>query len=393
MTRRTSRGPLVSPRVLVVIAALAAALFIVGEGVRMLRSDAGRLMIARATGIGSRADVSLLVSKQIRLGLGAVGVAQDSIVETPLEGGAAPLRWRVGLTPNGSLLQANYAITRSLQERGAVVMSATEGWTDQGAESVRMLVGLPRRATHEIVLVRARAGPRNAASEPGRLALVLYGFGEDAAAADSFFALPQPFAVAIVPGTKDAERMLVRARSRGRELVLHLPLEPINYPRLNPGPGTLLVSMKPGEITSQTRHYLDQAGTVSAVANHMGSLATQDMTVMTAIYRELKRRHVPFLHVEPAAGAVCRSLASSLGVVYAETHEVLDAETRGDDTKRLDKRWTAMLGEARSHGRLVVMVRATPLTRRWLARALEAKRLGGVSIVPLAALIDRPAAF
>jgi polysaccharide deacetylase 2 family uncharacterized protein YibQ len=393
MTRRTSRGPLVSPRVLVVIAAIATALFIVGEGVRLLRSDAGRLMIARATGIGSRADVVLLVARQIRLGLGSVGVVQDSIVETPQEGGPAPMRWRIGLTPNASLFQANYAITRSLQDRGAVVMSAAERWTDEGEESVRMLVGLPRRPTHEILLVRARAGPHNAASEPARLALVLYGFGEDAAAADSFFALPQPFAVAVVPGTPSAERMLVRAKAHARELVLHLPLEPINFPRLNPGPGTLLVSMKPNQIGSLTRRYLDQAGTVSAVANHMGSLATQDMTVMTAIYKELKRRRVPFLHVTPAAGAVCRTLASNLGVVYAETEDVLDGETRGRDTKALDKRWNAMLGEARSRGHLVVMLRATPLSRRWLGHALDARRLGGVSIVPLASVIDRPAAF
>jgi hypothetical protein len=37
------------------------------------------------------------------------------------------------------------------------------------------------------------------------------------------------------------------------------------------------------------------------------------------------------------------------------------------------------------------MVRATPLTRRWLVRALDAERLDGVTIVPLASLIRRPA--
>src|SRR5262245_1513386 len=361
MPKRTSRRPLVTLRTLGIIAAIALLLFVIGEGVRFMRSDAGRLMMARATGMGSGADVVLLVSKQIRLGLGSVGVVKDSIVETAQESGSAPVRGRIGLTPSASLLQANYAITRSLQNGGAVVMSAAERWTEEGSESVHMLVGLPHRPTHEIDLVRARPGPRNARSEPARLALVLYGFGEDVAAADSFFAMPQPFAVAIVPGTRAGERSMWRARERDAERALHLPLEPINYPRLNPGPGTVLVSMKPGQITALTRRYLDQAGTVSAVANHMGSLATQDMTVMTAVYKELRRRRVPFLHVAPAAGAVCRSLAANMGVLYDETGDVLLAVVRGNESRALDKRWSAMLDEARSRGHLVVLMRATPL--------------------------------
>ncbi|MBI1797292.1 MAG: divergent polysaccharide deacetylase family protein [Candidatus Eisenbacteria bacterium] len=393
MSKRKSRGPLVTPKALGVIAAIALALFVIGEGVRFVRSDGGRLLIARATGLGARADLIRLVAKPIRLGLASVAVPRDSVSETPVEGGAAPMRWRVGLAPNASLLQANYAITRSLENAGAVVMSATERWTDPGAESVHMLVGLPHRPTHEVILVRAPGGARAAAAATARLALVLYGFGDDAAAADSFFTLPQPFAVAVVAGGPASERVMAHARDRSRELVLHLPLEPLNYPRINPGPGALLVSMKSGEITRLTRRYLDQAGAVAAVANHMGSLATQDMTVMRAVYKELKRRHVPFLHVAPAAGAVCRSLASDMGVVYAESDEVLDGETRGDNARALEKRWTAVLAAARKRGHVVALVRATPLTRRWLAHALEPKRLGGVSIVPLASLVDRPAAF
>jgi hypothetical protein len=186
---------------------------------------------------------------------------------------------------------------------------------------------------------------------------------------------------------------MLHARQREREMVLHLPLEPINYPRINPGPGTVLVSMKSGQITGLLRRYLDQAGPVTAVANHMGSLATQDMTVMTAVYRELKRRNVPFLHVNPAAGAVCKSLASNMGVLYCEPNEVLDGEARGTDTRALDRRWNEVLKEARVRGRLVVLLRATPATRLWLPRALASKRLAGVSVVPLVSLIGRPPAL
>jgi polysaccharide deacetylase 2 family uncharacterized protein YibQ len=390
MPKRKTRSPVITPRVLGLVAAAALGLFLIGEGVRALRSDSARLAIARTIGLGDRDDLLRIVGKQLRQALASVGVPRDSVTETPLERGAAPMRWRVGLRPSASLLQANYAITRTLEARGATVLTGAERWTDDGGQMVRLVVGLPRRPTHEVLLVRPRADPEDAAHDPARLAVVLYGFGEDVAMADSFFALPAPFAVAVVPGTRASERVLMRARERDRELVLHLPLEPLNYPRINPGPGTVLVSMKPGRISATVDRYLDQAGAVAAVANHMGSLATQDMTVMTAVYRELKRRHVPFLHISPAAGAVCKSLAASMGVNYAESDAVVDSETRGEGTKALERRWAALLQQARGRGQLVVMLRATPVTMRWLPHAMEPKRLAGVSVVPLASLLDKP---
>ena len=115
--------------------------------------------------------------------------------------------------------------------------------------------------------------------------------------------------------------------------------------------------------------------------------------MMTALYRELKRRRVAFLHVTPAPGAVCKSLAADLGVNYAEPDALVDREARQDDARALEQRWDELLKEARSRRRLVVMMRATPLTRRWLPQALTAKRLDGVDIVPLTTLLHKPGAL
>jgi polysaccharide deacetylase 2 family uncharacterized protein YibQ len=129
---------------------------------------------------------------------------------------------------------------------------------------------------------------------------------------------------------------------------------------------------------------------VAAVANDLGSLATQDMTLMRAVYRELKKGDVPFLHVSPVAGAVCKPLAADMGIAYAEPDVVVDHEAR-TDTRALDRAWTAALTRARERGRVLVWMRATPLSFRWLPGALASKRIEGVSIVPLSALLRRGA--
>ena len=406
MPRRRSKSP-ISPRAIVVLAVLALALFVLGEGYLTLRTDRGQILAARWLGRGDEPRVTQIVSRNIRHGLEVAGVVPDSIRELPpLSSSAATakagepdagskgqtprLRWRVGLAPDASLLQANYALTQSLAVSGIEVLNGRERVGRENDSQVLLLVGSGGRATHEIVLSRMPVEVGDPAQPDARMAIVVYGFGDDVDLVDAFLKLPAPFAVALPAGTKDGPGMFKAARERGREVVLHLPLEPINYPQVDPCPGTILVTMKPADVARLVRRYLDQAGPVAAVANHMGSLATQDMTVMAAIFRELHRQRVPFLHVTPAAGAVCKALSSELGVAYAEPGAVIEYEAKAAAAGPLEKRWKSLLAETRTRGQLVVLVRATARTRTFLPSALDPKRLKGVSIVPLASLLRRP---
>jgi polysaccharide deacetylase 2 family uncharacterized protein YibQ len=386
---RTKRRSPALPRTLVVLAASASLLFLGGEAWQLASSGRGRVALARG-GLGDRARVVTLFAREIRDGLAAAGVAADSVRETDAHGGPAAVRWRVGLRPDASLFQTNYAVSRRIEELGGVVLAGREAAGPRGETRVTLLLGLPKRALHELVLVRG-VRPEEPSERPApRLALVLFGFGDDPGEARRFFELPVPFAVALAPDAKGSSAMFRAARETGREVVLHIPLEPINYPQLNPGPGTLLVTMKPDRATGTVRRWLDQAGPVVGVANHMGSLATQDMTLMGAVYRELRRRHLPFVHLMPAAGAVCRPLAAEMGVIYDEPDAVLDAEARAKNAKALDQGWAAILERARKRERTAVWVRATPLSREWLKRATTVKRLGGVDLAPLSGVIRRP---
>ena len=385
MGRRKSKSkpPL---RALGWIALSALALFAIGEAVRYSRSEAGQLGLAKALGLGDPARVTQLIGRRLHGALERAQVPADSISEQVLAGRDPAVVWRVGLGPEASFVQFNHALSRALGEGGAVVLSGREAWTERGAPMLRLVVGLPKRATHELQVVRSLRDPAGSAAQPARLALVLFGFGESASQADSFFAAPLPFGVAVVAGAKESRDTYRAAHRRGRELVLQLPLEPINYPQVNPGPGTLLVTMKPARVASETRRAIDQASPAVAVANHMGSLATQDMTLMRAVYRELKKDDLPFLHVAPVAGAVCRSLSSDMGVGYSEPDAVVDREARLDDRRALDRRWKEILDRARDRGSMVVWMRATPQSRRWLASALTPQRLDGVAMVPFSAI-------
>lgn len=377
------------PRTLAVLAACALLLVLGAEAWRLARSDPGRVTLAR-WGLGDRQRVSELFAREIRDGLAAAGIPADSLREGAYRGGTDPVGWRVGLRPDRSLFQANYAVTRRVEDLGGVVLGGRETPDPRGGTRLTLRVGLPKRALHELLLVRAPV-PEEPAERPApRLALVLFGFGDDPELARRVLELPVGFAVALPPETKTGATLFRAARDRGHEVVLHVPLEPVNYPQLNPGTGTLLVTMKPDRVTGTVRRWLDRSGRVVAVANHMGSLATQDMTLVGAVYRELRRRHLPFVHVQPAAGAVCRPLAAEMGVIYDEPDAVLDVEARAKSPKALDERWKEILERARGRKSTAVWIRVTPLTRDWLQRATTPKRLDGVELAPLSDVLRRP---
>ena len=391
MPRRKSRSP-ITARAVILLAVLGLVLFGAVEVFRLWRSERGQILAARWLGRPDDPRITRLVGRHLRTGLEAARIPRDSVSERTdgTESDSAHVQWRVGLPPDASLLQANFAVTRSLEGTGLRVLEGRERYGRSGDAQVVLNVGFGKHATHQVVLSRMPADVREETDTQARLALVVFGLAEDPALAKEFLALRAPFAVSLPPATPNSAVLFKEARDQGREVLLQVPLEPINYPQVNPGPGTILVTMKPSQITALLRRYLDQARPVAAVANLMGSLATQDMTVMGAMYRELHRQRLPFLHVMPVPGAVCKPLAADLGVAYEEPDAVIDYETRGPKADKLERRWKQVLEAARARGQMVVMVRASDLSRGFLPKALETKRLEGVSLVPLSSILKRP---
>lgn len=390
--RRKSSSNGRTPLVLGLLVALALLLFGGGELYAFLRSDAGRLLLWRHLHLGDRAHAVRIIGKHAREGLATAGVPAALIREEVLAGAGGPaVRWRIELPRDGSPTQANFAVTQALRARGAEVLSGREEGGKNGAVTVRLTLGLPGRPTHELVLVRPGVAPEEERAEETRVAIVLFGLADDPVSARALLARDEPFAVIAPAVGKERDSVRRLAREAKRELVLQIPMEPEDYPRANPGPGTLLVNMPPGRVGRLTREYLDKAGELAAVANLQGSFAAQDEPFMTAFFKELKRGGVSFLHLSPPARSVARPLAARLGIAYDEPDAILDDEARAAGPRALERAWEEVLTRAEHRHQAVVLLRATPTSVRWVRERFVAKKLGDVRIVPLSVVIHRMA--
>lgn len=384
--KRASSSQSRAPLLLGALALLALLVFAGGELFAFLSSDHGRVLLYRHLHLGDRAHVIRLVGKSVRAGLREAGVGPDETRESAGAGGGAAVRWVVRMGRGGSPMQANAAITRAVERAGGVVLSGREAAFEGDGLAVTLKVGLPGFATHEVVLerggtqpekpaTRGRAAREAAEDEPPPLeapavGLVLTGFGADAAFDRSVLRRREPFAIALSAADESQARLLKDSRGGAHEIVLLVPMEPERYPTQNPGPGTLLVSMGGGRIESMTRGYVKKAGHPVAVANFMGSMATQDEPFVKALYAALQKEGLGFLHLSPAPRSVCRELAASEGVAYDVPDALLDAETRKGREKALAAAWDEVIERAARRGDALVVMRATPASLAWLDRAL-----------------------
>ena len=153
----------------------------------------------------------------------------------------------------------------------------------------------------------------------------------------------------ILPYAPYRKQILQFAESEGAETMLHLPMEPEEYPRVDPGPGALLSTMSPDELIDQLEKHLAAVPSAKGVNNHMGSKMTTLSEQMYQIFSILKQRNLYFIDSRTSAESLCLPSARLLMLPFAQRDVFLDHVQEPEFVrKQLQKliRIALMTGEA-----------------------------------------------
>jgi polysaccharide deacetylase 2 family uncharacterized protein YibQ len=137
-------------------------------------------------------------------------------------------------------------------------------------------------------------------------------------------ALDKRITLSVLPHSPLQRYIADAAHQRGMEMMLHLPMEPVEYPKIQPGPGTLLLSMTTDQMIRQLEEDLDAVPFISGVNNHMGSKMTAMSTRMYQIFTILKKRELYFIDSRTTKETLCRPSARLLKIRFAERDVFLD---------------------------------------------------------------------
>jgi len=206
-------------------------------------------------------------------------------------------------------------------------------------------------------------GPK---SQTPRIALVIDDLGQaDMALVKRLCDLDIPFTVAVLPFLQHSRDSANLADSKGKEVILHMPMEPVGYPApgKDPGPGAVLSGLLEPEVRERVKLAMKDIPHAVGLNNHMGSRITPDAEKMAWILGEAKKSNWYFLDSRTEKDTVALEVARRLGVPSMERKVFLDDDP---DQAEMTRQWERALSLAGQDGQVVVIGHARPETIAFL---------------------------
>jgi polysaccharide deacetylase 2 family uncharacterized protein YibQ len=195
--------------------------------------------------------------------------------------------------------------------------------------------------------------------------------------------LPEDITLAFAPYGGSLERWVGRARDRGHEVLLQVPLEPMDYPTVNPGEHTLLVSA--GAENRDSLHWtLGRMTAYAGVMNHMGGRFLTDERALVPFLGEIGERGLFYLDDGSADGSLAAKVGEGLRVPVVVADLTLD---RVRSQSAIEGELAELEGIARARGIAVGIASAFPMSVETIARWANDAVGRGIIVIPASAAI------
>lgn len=221
-----------------------------------------------------------------------------------------------------------------------------------------------------------------------RIAIAIGGLGlSQTGTLNAIERLPGEVTLAFAPQGNSLGRWMQAARRGGHEILMQIPLEPFDYPRVDPGRNTLTVEAGDEKNLASLYWALGRTTNYTGVMNYMGARFVADRSAMEPVMGELGRRGLLYLDDGTTARSAAPELAPAKGVPLASGDVVIDAvKERGEILKRLDE----LERIARARGYALGTGSAFDVTVDTVASWLNEVRKRGIEIVPVSAVAADP---
>lgn len=202
---------------------------------------------------------------------------------------------------------------------------------------------------------------------------------------DGFLELDKAVSFAILPFQTNSVSTMNRARQQNRETLIHVPMEPIGYPAVDPGPEAILVQMSPSEIERSINRFINHLPYCKGVNNHMGSLATTEEDVMAVVMNVLKEKGLYFLDSRTSNVSVAYQVAQKAHIPAFQNKIFLDSPDVSDAT--FETKLNQIIAMSQSNPNLIAITHCHNEAKlRYIQRFITRLKQAGFTLVPLSKL-------
>jgi len=277
---------------------------------------------------------------------------------------------------------ANMIITGQIELAGGKILKGEEKY---GA-SLQILEILDSKNNQKFKLYLKYASKEKYKQEKPELAIVVDDFGYfGGELLKRFCKLDSNITFAILPYLNYSKEVMEAAIKSGHETIIHMPMEPLNYPKNDPGPHAIYVHNSKKEIKKQVENYIRQLPLCIGANNHMGSLATADKSVMETVLQVLKRNKMFFIDSRTTSASVAYKTAQEMMIPSFENMMFLDSPDISDETFRNKINRLKKMKE--KHKKILVITHCTNKNKYLYLQKfiVQAKKIG-FKLIPASAL-------
>ncbi len=382
-----------------VVAGLSAAIFLLGLGYLIGRQ---RFSVKPAVPVSENQASILAKEPPVKEKLRDPGAALSWLL-TALRSGAPGLRYAESsrIMSNGRLSWKQLQLkgfSDDIKKTAAILESARKALARKFNYQLLLACDLERGKLNFLLLdgfavvvvadfvaadLNLNPEPPTAARRP-RVAIVIDDLGRSMQSAADFADLDLPLTFAVFPKLPESRAVAEFFTSRQRDIMLHLPMEPRDYPQQDPGPGAVFMTTDEPELRRRLLNDIASVPGIIGINNHMGSRLTEDPRKMAQVMAVIKGRGLFFLDSRTIADSVAYQSAVKAGIPALQRDVFLDNER---SVAMILEHFQVLIEIARVKGYAVGIGHPYPETLQALSRVKEIAQAAGVEIVPVRKLI------
>ncbi|MGH6939089.1 divergent polysaccharide deacetylase family protein [Hypericibacter sp.] len=217
-----------------------------------------------------------------------------------------------------------------------------------------------------------------------RVSLVISGLGLTAAQTQAAIdQLPPEITLGFSPYSGELQNWIAKARAAGHEVLIELPMEPLNYPADDPGPQALLASLSPAENLKRLDWVLARSDQMVGLVANMGSKFQASARLIRPILTRVAEKGYLYLDNRSGPTSVVSEVASSIDLPWTYNTRFIDAEAT---RVSIDGRLQQLERTAREKGFALGLAQGYPVTIERVAAWAKSLEVKGLVLAPASAL-------
>jgi polysaccharide deacetylase 2 family uncharacterized protein YibQ len=258
---------------------------------------------------------------------------------------------------------------------GPLQPAPIEGLFAKGPSGSLPIIGADGRTSS-----KAYARPFKADGRP-KIALIVRGLGlNPRITQQAIDALPPETTLSFVPYADGLQTWVNIARAKGHEVLLEVPMEPLDYPDNDPGPQGLMSASPPAENAKRLEWVMGRTTGYFGLTNYLGSKFIGSDEGMNALFDVLRQRGLAFIDDGTAFTRVG-------DVQRASADRVVDGQQLSADS--IGKQLEGLELAAKQNGQALGVGSAYPVTIDQLARWSREASARGFQLAPASAVMAR----